>query len=39
VVDTGGPTGHPTVKAQTNYPMVVSLKRIYYGTVQEGAKE
>jgi hypothetical protein len=35
VVDTGGPTGAPTVKAQANYPMVVSLKRIYYGTVQE----
>jgi len=35
VVDTGGPTGSPTVKTQTNYPMVVSLKRIYYGTVKE----
>jgi hypothetical protein len=33
VVDTGGPTGLPVVQAQTNFPMVVSLKRIYYGTV------
>ena len=33
VVDTGGPTGLPTVQAQTNFPMVVSLKRVYYGTV------
>ena len=31
VVDSGGPTGAPTVKAQTNSPMVLSYKRIYYG--------
>jgi hypothetical protein len=34
VVDSGGPTGTPTVKAQTNSPMILSYKRIYYGTVQ-----
>lgn len=34
VVDTGGPTGAPTVKAQTNSPMVLSYKRVYYGTAQ-----
>jgi hypothetical protein len=32
VVDTGGPTGTPTVKAQTNSPMVLSYKRVYYGS-------
>ena len=32
LVDTGGPTGAPTVKAQANSPMVLSYKRIYYGT-------
>jgi type IV pilus assembly PilX-like protein len=31
VVDTGGPTGAPTVKAQTNSPVVLSYKRVYYG--------
>lgn len=31
VVDSGGPTGAPTVKAQTNSPVVLSYKRIYYG--------
>ena len=31
VVDSGGPTGGPTVKAQTNSPVVLSYKRIYYG--------
>jgi type IV pilus assembly PilX-like protein len=34
VVDSGGPTGAPTVKAQTNSPMVLSYKRIYYGRGQ-----
>ncbi|MFY9608724.1 MAG: PilX N-terminal domain-containing pilus assembly protein [Blastocatellia bacterium] len=32
VVDSGGPTGEPTVKSQTNSPQVVSYKRVYYGT-------
>ncbi|HXG92008.1 MAG TPA: PilX N-terminal domain-containing pilus assembly protein [Blastocatellia bacterium] len=32
VVDTGGPTGTPVVKAQTNVPVVLSYKRIYYGS-------
>jgi hypothetical protein len=31
VVDTGGPTGAPIVKAQTNSPVVLSYKRTYYG--------
>ena len=31
VVDSGGPTGGPSVKAQTNSPMVLSYKRVYYG--------
>jgi hypothetical protein len=31
VVDTGGPTGAPTVKAQANSPVVLSYKRVYYG--------
>ena len=31
VVDSGGPTGGPTVKAQTNSPVVLSYKRVYYG--------
>jgi hypothetical protein len=35
VVDSGGPTGPPTVKAQANFPLVLSYKRIYYGTVPE----
>jgi type IV pilus assembly PilX-like protein len=35
VVDTGGPTGTPTVKAQTNSPMVLSYKRLYYGSAQQ----
>ena len=34
VVDDGGPTGPPTVKAQTNFPLVLSYKRIYYGQTQ-----
>ena len=34
VVDTGGPTGAPTVKAQTNSPVILSYKRIYYGRGQ-----
>lgn len=34
VVDTGGPTGEPTVKAQTNSPVVLSYKRMYYGASQ-----
>jgi hypothetical protein len=33
IVDSGGPTGVPVVKAQTNYPLVTSYKRVYYGTV------
>lgn len=33
VVDSGGPTGVPIVKAQTNYPLVTSYKRVYYGAV------
>jgi hypothetical protein len=36
VVDSGGPTGPPTVKAQSNVPVVLSYKRIYYGTAQPG---
>jgi len=32
VVDTGGPTGEPVVKAQSNTPVVLSYKRIYYGS-------
>jgi hypothetical protein len=34
VVDSGGPTGPPTVKAQSNVPVVLSFKRIYYGSAQ-----
>ena len=34
VVDTGGPSGAPTVKAQTNSPLVLSYKRMYYGASQ-----
>ena len=34
VVDTGGPTGAPNVRAQTNNPIVLSYKRVYYGTRQ-----
>jgi hypothetical protein len=33
VVDSGGPTGVPIVKAQANYPLVTSYKRVYYGSV------
>jgi len=36
VVDSGGPTGEPTVKAQTNFPTVLSYKRLYYGSAQAG---
>jgi hypothetical protein len=36
VVDTGGPTGSPTVQAQTNHPMVLSYKRLYYGSAEQG---
>ena len=36
VVDSGGPTGEPTVRAQSNSPQVTSYKRIYYGAVKEG---
>src|SRR5262245_3371801 len=32
VVDAGGPTGAPSVKAQTNSPMILSYKRVYYGS-------
>ena len=34
VVDSGGPTGAPSVKAQTNSPVVLSYKRIYYGRAE-----
>jgi hypothetical protein len=34
IVDSGGPTGVPVVKAQTNYPLVTSYRRVYYGSVQ-----
>ncbi len=34
IVDNGEPTGTPTIKAQTNYPMVTSYKRIYYGSAE-----
>jgi hypothetical protein len=34
VVQTGGPSGAPTVKAQTNSPVVLSYKRMYYGAGQ-----
>jgi hypothetical protein len=36
IVDTGGPLGPPTVKAQTNFPTVLSYKRLYYGSAQAG---
>lgn len=36
VVDSGGPTGEPTIKAQSNSPQVTSYKRIYYGAAKEG---
>jgi hypothetical protein len=39
VVDSGGPTGAPTVKAQANMPVVLSYKRIYYGTAQSGESQ
>lgn len=32
VVDSGGPTGEPIVKSQTNSPQVVSYRRVYYGS-------
>jgi hypothetical protein len=35
VVDSGGPTGAPVVKAQTNTPVVLSYKRVYYGQKSE----
>lgn len=35
VVDSGGPSGGPTVKAQTNIPTVLSYKRIYYGSTAQ----
>lgn len=31
VVDAGGPTGTPTVKALANSPQILSHKRVYYG--------
>ena len=34
VVDTGEPTGVPSVKALSNFPMVTAYKRIYYGGAQ-----
>jgi hypothetical protein len=34
VVDTGEPTGTPTVRAQTNSPTILSYKRIYYGSAE-----
>jgi len=33
-VVTGGPTGPPVVKAQANSPVVLSYKRIYYGSIE-----
>jgi hypothetical protein len=41
VVDSGEPTGTPKVTAQANSPMVISYKRIYYGTAdaKTGLKE
>ena len=36
-VDSGGPTGPPSVKAQTNTPIVLSYKRVYYGTADSVA--
>ena len=32
VVEDGGPTGPPTVKAQANAPIVTSYRRVYYGS-------
>ena len=32
VVETGGPTGTPIVKAQASTPVIVSYKRVYYGS-------
>ena len=32
VVDSGGPTGEPIVKSQTNSPQIISYKRVYYGS-------
>jgi hypothetical protein len=34
VVESAGPSGGPSVKAQTNSPMVTSYKRVYYGAAQ-----
>jgi hypothetical protein len=31
VVSGGGPTGPPVVKSQTNFPLVLSYRRVYYG--------
>jgi hypothetical protein len=39
VVDSGGPSGAPTVKAQSNLPVVLSYKRIYYGSAQPGESQ
>jgi len=38
VVTSGGPTGPPTVRSQTNFPLVLSYKRVYYGSVPDMAK-
>ena len=38
VVDSGGPSGAPIVKAQTNSPQVISYKRVYYGSAPVGGK-
>jgi PilX N-terminal len=38
VVDSGGPTGAPIVKAQTNSPQVLSYKRVYYGSAPVSGK-
>jgi hypothetical protein len=34
VVDSGGPTGPPVVKSQANFPLVLSYKRVYYGSAR-----
>ena len=36
VVDSGGPTGAPSVQSQTNSPVILSYKRIYYGAAPSG---
>jgi hypothetical protein len=38
VVDSGGPTGAPIVKAQTNSPQVISYRRVYYGSAPISGK-